>query len=113
MDLLDELIYIYNNSPDILIAALLMGCGLTYFALWCILPLHTYQHYPRLSFYVPIVCFVDVAFCACWIADPTMQCWLPRYIYRKLTGDEAENSLSFSPRRWWQWRKKALLPTNT
>ena len=36
---------------------------------------------------------------------------LPGRLHRKLVGSDKENTLDFSPRRWWQWRKKTLLPT--
>ena len=61
----------------------------------------------------PAACALDFSLCAGWIVDPSMARWaaLPLRVYRKIAGEEKENTLDFSPSRWWKWRKKSLLPT--
>ena len=113
MELLDEILLIITYQPMAIFVVIAMAMAIVYFAIWCIMPPHFCRRYVLVCRWTPAACALDFSLCAGWIVDPSMARWaaLPLRVYRKIAGEEKENTLDFSPSRWWKWRKKSLLPT--
>ena len=113
MELFDEILLIITYQPMAMFVVIAMSMAIVYFGIWCIMPPHVCRRYPGTCRWAPLLCLGDVLACVGWIIDPSMGRWiaLPMRIMRKVTSGDKENNLDFSPKRWWHWRKKSLLPT--
>ena len=115
-DVLTDMMRILEFNPWILCVIVLLPCSVVYLALWCVLPQHSHDKFPTVSYYMPIVCVAGIIFSLMWIIDPSATNWLklPVTLFRSAQRANKEGKRFLSTTRlmnWWRWRKRDLLPT--
>ena len=115
LEFLDELWLIIMHQPSCLFVMILTSTALAYLGIFAILPDRVCRKYALSCFWGPIACVATIVVCVGWIINPSVGSWLslPFRLFLAFTSGRGKEKsvLDFSPKRWWQWRKKDLLPT--